>query len=766
MLFIPFAGPTKFSRDALLVFLGSDEPDWVEIKDAFKEWSETNVVPPEIVVLAAVDWARKLREASEIDSESQAAIEVVRKLSNVRLFSFDGSGNIAHVEPNTGQRLSIDGTAEILVPAVSSFVESELENGSVVVAAPPGFYFAKQSDRHSSHFIRTESLLSCTESIELLALRLLKVFRTYCDALDHSKVRILVDSMVIWPLAQALVAMRRSADPKRRYVIKSFRSYEGLAEDCVESGPAFAIISASTSGGLARLLQDKIGTSHVTCLTVLGLEPKEQQQDSKEKNDKENDSQFVVPRKLTGSPSLSGLRATFETDITDVPPGCESVRIIGERFLNQNFRPKAVRLAHGALEDARKQTLANIARERHALAARRRSGGKSYWSVSFDIAALVNRYCQDDENGECLLRSWLTNYAVAGDVAIVYPVDTLEGGRPDQGESRRMAERIRELLSERSPAAGIRILNSAELDTPASELVEFMKQAAVVVAAPVVGNGFVFKQISAALRSVQPKGPRLYITLAALPESKARLDELRADLQSNADERAYHFKSAIALPVGKLDQDIDWHEESMIMARVVETCEEEGIVVPPLLRERLAKFRAGNGLVGELAFLPSYGGGALAMSPGFLLWQTKVPIAGSDLGACVLMTVAVFLEACRSGGARNGETSLVSGLFQQTLVAPANFTRFNDPAIQAALLRAAYRSELNFASSPDMSSDMQRLILRLMRLHDSPAGDALPEFLLALVMRRLTLHKDHMQEVRDQARALPGWLGSLAEGIA
>jgi len=104
-------------------------------------------------------------------------------------------------------------------------------------------------------------------------------------------------------------------------------------------------------------------------------------------------------------------------------------------------------------------------------------------------------------------------------------------------------------------------------------------------------------------------------------------------------------------------------------------------------------------------------------------------------------------------------------LFQQTLIAPANFTRFNDPAIQAALLRSAYRSELNFSSSPDMSSDMQRLILRLMQLHDTPAGEALPEFLLALHMSRLTLHRDHMPEVATEAKRLPGWLGVLAEEI-
>lgn len=219
------------------------------------------------------------------------------------------------------------------------------------------------------------------------------------------------------------------------------------------------------------------------------------------------------------------------------------------------------------------------------------------------------------------------------------------------------------------------------------------------------------------------------------------------------------------MPVGKVDQDIDWVEEQQIVQRVVEACDDDGIDVPELLRSRLREFRSGNGLGGKFTFMPSYSGNALAMSPGFLLWMTKTAIAGNDLGAAVLLTVAVFLESCRTAGTKESDTSLISGLFQQTLVAPANFTRFNDTAIQAALLRAAYKSELNFSSSPDMSSDMQRLILKLMQLHDAPAGEALPEFLLALAMGRLTLQKEHLQEMVQRVRTLPGWLGVLGRQL-
>ncbi|WP_412022087.1 hypothetical protein [Burkholderia cepacia] len=763
MLFIPFSGPTALTKDALLLFLGTDSPTWHEIKEKFKEWADDNVISPELLILATVDTARTLREASERENDSRDSIEIISRLCHIRLLSFDGNGYISHVEKKSEDRISVNGTPDILLPAIDSFIKTELETGNVVTAAPPGFYFSKLSTRYSSHFIRTESLLHSTEAIELLALRLLEPFRSYCDSLEDGKVRILIDSMSIWPLAQALAAMRRDKDPKRRYIVESFRSYEGLSKDSIKSGPAFIIISASTSGGLERRLRDILGTNHVTCNTILGLEP-DASKISEATNNK-NNYLFVIPRTLSGPSALEGLREHFDTEIAQIPPGCESVEIIGERFLNQNFRPKGARLAHAALDDGKKGQLANLAQSNIALAARRRPDDKTYWSLSFNVTSLVDRYCIDDEIGECLLRSWLANYAVAGNAVVVYPVDTLESGRPDEGESKRMAERVQKILTDTSPSATIQIVTSYQLDSPTPDLSAFIRNAGVVITAPIIGNGFIFKQISAALRAIQPKGPRLYLSLAVLPESQARLQELRGDLQSNADDSAYHFKCAIALPTGKLDQDIDWYKESRILAGVIDTCVEEDIEVPSRLEDRQEKFRAGNGLPGELAFLPSYRGNALAMSPGFLLWKTKTPIAGNDLGASVLMTVAAFLEACRTGAAKNSETSLVSGLFQQTLIAPANFTRFNDPAIQAALLRAAYQPELNFASSRDMSSDMQRLILRLIRLHDAPAGEALPEFLLALALKRLTLHREHMSEVRDEALKLPGWIGILAKEI-
>lgn len=762
MLFIPFSGPSSFTKNSLLLFLGSDTPDWAEIREHFRSWSATNPVPPELIVLGNKEAARRLREEQEMPESSGTSFDVVSRLCRVWLFAYSSGGHVYHVAKEN--QMELDGLREVLMPAFHSFVKSEFDLGSIVAAAPQGFYFAKLSNRVSSHFIRTESLLTCTASIEFVALRLLASFTGYCDGLPEAKVRILVDSMAIWPVAQALISMRKGGDAHRRYVIASFRSYEGLDEVSLDSGPAFVIISASTSGGMESRIIEKLGHRYVECFTVLGLEPREQSTEAAAA-EKHRNVLFSLPRQLTGPSSLAGLRPQFETDVGEVPPGCEAVRIIGERFLSQNFKPKSVRLAHKALPPARKTALTKISRDRVALVARRRPGGQSFWSLSFDTTKLVDTYCVDNADGECLLRSWLSNYAAAGDTAVIYPVDTLEKGRPGEGEAKRMADLARALLLEKSPGGDIRVLNSSDLDRPTAEMRAFIPRASVVVVTPILGNGFIFKQISASLRATQPKGPRLYLSLAVLPESDARLKELQNDLQLNADDSRYQFKAHIELPIGKIDQNVDWSAEAQLIKNVVDECSDRDIDAPAGLIERLRRFREGNGLPGPMAFMPSYVDSQPAMSPGFLLWQSVPPLAGTDLGAGVLMTVAVFLEACRAAGSKDSETSLISGLFQQTLIAPANFTRFNDPAIQAALLRAAYKSELDYSASPDLSGDMQRLIIRLMDLHDAPAGEALPEFMLALAVGRVTLFREHMGALLGKAQNLPGWLRILAEEL-
>lgn len=73
-------------------------------------------------------------------------------------------------------------------------------------------------------------------------------------------------------------------------------------------------------------------------------------------------------------------------------------------------------------------------------------------------------------------------------------------------------------------------------------------------------------------------------------------------------------------------------------------------------------------------------------------------------------------------------------MFQHTLIEAGTFTRLNEGAIQAAILRAAYASELDDLADRVASRDMAKLISRFIELQDEPAGSAAAEFVLAILL--------------------------------
>ncbi|WP_233799798.1 hypothetical protein [Paraburkholderia sp. HP33-1] len=767
MLIFPFSGAAFASafRYSVLIFLGQEQADWPEIGSKFGDWAKLNVVPPRALLVTAHAHAQALRDSIR-DGSAKGYTEILAK-GELTIGGFDCSGQVSelrveeHAEEDTSVPLDL---TKCFASATTEYLMQSSRRGDVVVAAPPGFYFAKQSDRYASHFLRAESLLSGTSEIELLALTVLPRFSKFCaEEQSAATIRIFIDSMAIWPVAQMVVQMHCAKnEAARRCTIESFRGYEGLANWGVQPGAAFVIISASTSGGLEDKVRRKLGKSkNVQLVTLLGLESSTDNNGAAATDGVQSSYLYRVPRKLSGEPGLDGLRPEFLPNVTSLPAGAESVRVIGERFLSHNNKPKLVRLAHKSLSAGNKRTLAELAEAHTVLVGRRKAVGSKWWSLSLDVKALLERHTTVVAEDGCLLQDWIRNYAAPGPTVIVYPKD-LTNGAP---YNLRLAQRIDAILQERAPGTTTRIVDHLTLENPGEELAVFLKTAAAIVASPIVSNGFIFKQISATLRIVQRSGPRLYIALAALPESETRFKELTSDIGSNSADSAYRFKHAFVLPVGRVNRAIQWDDEVTLIDELIETCEAKSVDVPERLTRRRDALQASEGLSDELAFLPSARGEPQPLSAGFLLWNEGHTLAGDNFGAGVLLTVATFLEASRCARSGDPETSLRSGVFQHTLIEPATFTRFNDGAIQAALLRAAYASELDYSVDRGASRDMTRLIAKFIELHTSPAGSAAPEFVLALLLKKLVLHRDDVPVIKDACSGLTGWFGELAKQL-
>jgi hypothetical protein len=116
-------------------------------------------------------------------------------------------------------------------------------------------------------------------------------------------------------------------------------------------------------------------------------------------------------------------------------------------------------------------------------------------------------------------------------------------------------------------------------------------------------------------------------------------------------------------------------------------------------------------------FLPNAPGGTLVLQPGFVFWPPTAT-AGSYLQADVFFTIGSVLQQLRA----NAQKAIKSNRFQQTIVTPGNFGRYNDD--QVSILRAAYPFEMSYADASLDSRELGRLIRRIVEASRSALGGA------------------------------------------
>lgn len=127
------------------------------------------------------------------------------------------------------------------------------------------------------------------------------------------------------------------------------------------------------------------------------------------------------------------------------------------------------------------------------------------------------------------------------------------------------------------------------------------------------------------------------------------------------------------------------------------------------------------------------------------------------------VTLASILHHLRDGG--RGSGALVQHEHNRTVLAPANFGRFNDGVIQAAILRAARPRELDYSHDKDASAQIRDTVMRIIERREKPEGEAAPEFLLALATGRIHLMGSDREELVEFLRMeeLPPFMWALAQ---
>jgi len=561
---------------------------------------------------------------------------------------------------------------------------------TVVVAAPYGYAFRKPSNERSSYFIRAELGLSNSAAVTFVAFAILqRLVRDY-GRIPPALRLLLVDTMNVASTAFALREMLSLANAPTVPQVESFHSYGGLDEIASPlPDTSLCIVSASSSMNLHRKwIREKALSARdiVTLVTFADAE----------------DAQHA----------LHGLPTSARPEQSP-PSSAYDIRIAGEYFFPVMEQPRKVLLStthHGCEEYTRSF---HLLRERRLFSAFRATAASgTLRSLFIDANALL----QTPE-----FQNWIDTMVPqllkAGTAQILFQ---------DDRASAVLAQHVAYIATTRG-CTGMLVRCATGIDASNVD-----RNAPIVCVAAVVGRGNALLSLSRDLRNCHV-GARLYLIGMQVAESLEQVRTFDRNLKHSSHES----------PIDVLRRNVFLSSETVTdsFRQELALYQEPG----PLDARRDSLLR---GPKADELFLPSGPGmdDALVLNVDFAFWRAAYD--PSAYQAEVLGTIATVLQNARTSPLQSPLQQLRSPLLMHVALDPENFARFNEGIIQAALLRAALPSELDYRGDAKASNYMATLLTRIAIRFDAPQMASL-EFLVALATQRMQLNAADATIVRD-----------------
>ena len=628
-------------------------------------------------------------------------------------------------------------------------VDSELVEGwlfdlfdtsNALVSAPAGVHFTKSSGKHSTKFLRTSSTLLSTAACGFIAM-------TALAKLQHMQPRrVFVDTA---PLLSVAYAMCSVASVRNYWTgmapVKSFSSYGGKDKLPQLAIGDMVLISASTSGGLAKELLAK-GVREEMLVTLYYLAA-----------DKKQSTRGAIVCDLTIRGERTFGYQQIESYSAQACPFCDQgfvcAELEGDQFVIDRRSVKRLRLLRTTQQDD--------ARELFIKTARAGAWRASVYSSPQGRTNLEVRRDAILSEGGLFERDFARHL----ERFTPTPLDLVICAEIDPGVLKAIADRagLAKILE------GAAFVSHGDIEKFKAE--EKKRRNALVVF-DVLQDHSQARTINAALRGICNGGNVTYVAALAVAETSRAAEDLRVFLtfgERGRDTFTYKSVGSLLVPYNT-EEATSWTRERALLQGLAAKAN-----LAPELQKRLTWLQ-GAGVEHEELFFPGMGGQPLTVSPDFVyLPTTEAPerVSQGDIYAIVSNVLA-----CARAGETNASLAnppvrgaLVPAWRQtslfQTLLCPSNFKDFNDPILRAALLRAATEQELNYVLDDLASVEMLDLLVGQLQAWQSVSGDALPEFLLALASGRMKLTRGHMVQLQEAIAAvgLPDYLKQLAQPI-
>lgn len=681
-----------------------------DLADAIEAGLQGSLYPDVVAIVCLPDEVASVLDAMRFPVLIQARLRASNKVC-ICVCAFDKLGNIKLVKPIVNNIPRLKHVFEEESGAIlHAGLEKLFEVPHVLVSAPPGFTFLKPSQARSTQFLRAEEALSEIESVHFLAFSLLPKLLERDGMLKNAVDTIYVDSMAIASVAYALRELYCDITGHARPRVESFHSHDGL--NCIHAPPfgtSFTIISASTSMNLGRLWKIKTGCHSAEVLTLLTLRGAVGWEEA------------LYAKSAEGQGPASEVNSHV---LKDLP-------IVGERFVPEQLLPKKVllrRIEHQV------QIAANFSEKISGFSCvsiQARSGGPNGRTRPIFIKG--NSLLENCEFKKFLQRVLLQK-VVASTRAIIHQ---------DDEASEILAKFCREFLREElCLGADIPIFSQIQLENGEVESSALDKRHGLLIVGAVVGRGTKLLSISRELRSLHD-GARTYLIGVQLTAKNTQIGALNGNLKQSASGANISVESYTSIAVGEGLSDSFVDEYAVLRELGNESLE--------FLATRTAAINGSILGMREDVFI---GAGeqldlSLKLRPDFAYWSTQYDENGEHQ-ACVFLMIAAILQGAREGRFTKPELRLATDAFQQVMLDPENFARFNDGVIQSAILRAAHRSELDYSRDNAASEHMLEILVKIFKQHGRAQGEAALEFAISLRTERLKLTVKHREKLAER----------------
>lgn len=622
---------------------------------------------------------------------------------------------------------------------IRHFKAALLSHHSPVEIAPDGTYFSKSVDRKSRYFLRASRMAQHEAAQYFLASLCMSQMQlvSRADGLE----RIHIDTISISPVAHALTVLHARAVGRTNAVagIRSFNSY--ASSETVRFGNPHrevVLISASSSASLAKQMSG-IGVPKASIVTILG--------------DKAAHEKEQLPLALDASIDPQYLRARGLDNASRAYQGSPILVEDGE-FNFHTTSPKGIVLRlpmHGPLRwlsEKKPLTVADQIKAVQPFISFRKKGA--------DAGRLSKRPLTVD--GTLLIQSesfQKTILAFLDRELLHFGRNTIVATDEKSTTAASLKEHLQSLVADKGH---ITVVTSDELDAHAATDGD---QQRVLIISPVISSGLILEDVCRSLRLFAPNASRAFLVGAWLTPSLSRADVLEKNICMSATRESHKVYAPCRIAIGySLASETDsssWDFERRELRKNVNLRND------PRFARRIALLDKSG--PDDIVWCPD-ATQPLKLSQSFAFWSDDMGRSATDHSqADVLATVATVLQNARELPIEHDQDSLRQVTYERRFLSTQNFFRYNDPLLQASLLRAAEPHELDFSDGRDESASIREYVLSMIRAPESSRAQALYEFLLALQLARLRICKDHLRAIIEASKATLGtkhaWINHL-----